>query len=464
MPSTFLERLRSIVGEKHIHLPEEVEPASVRDHSPGGDYSFEALVCPGTVGEVSEIVGVCNAHRVPLTPKGGGTGVTGGALPVTGGILLSLRRLDEIIEIDLPNRYAIVESGVITETFCTAVEAAGMYFPVVPGSKGSSFIGGNIAENAGSPKSCKYGTVKDWVLNLEVVLPTGEIIWTGSNVYKDVTGLNLTQLFAGSEGVLGIITKAVLKLIPRPLARRTLLAGFHDLGMACEAALDIGHCTLRPAALELITRSAIDLTAPFVKDSYPLLDPSVAAHLLLEWEEYTTQGLEVAVDTAYQKLQPYDPIDVFSGSSAGESEFIWTLRSRIGEAMTSGGCRYRDIDSCIPPAAVYAYLEAIGRIGVRYERQLICFGHVMDGNLHTMLLLSEEDPAVDAGGLTPLLTEIYNAALRLGGTISGEHGIGRLQQDFLPLQLSPTHLSVLRRIKKAFDPNLILNPGKMLLA
>jgi len=463
MPSTILQRLKAIVGEEHAYLPEEVDAASVKDHSLFADCPFEALVYPASPREIACIVDLCNQCQIPLTPRGGGTGVTGGALPVAGGILLSLRRLDRILHVDLSNRYAVVESGVITETFCTAIEAQGMYFPIYPGSKGSSFIGGNIAENAGSPRSCKYGTVKDFLLNLEVVLPTGEVIWTGANVYKDVTGLNLTQLFAGSEGVLGIITKAVLKIIPKPLKKRTLLAGFSDVRTACEAALSLSRGFIQPAAVELITRSAIDLTAPFVSANYPLLGPDVQAHVLLEWEEYTEAGLDLAVDESYKRLQAYDPVDVFSGISAGESDLLWSLRNRIGEAMTAQGCRYRDIDSCVPPANVFAYLESIDGIASRYGRRLICFGHAMDGNLHTMLLLPEGDSGVEALDLTSLLTDIYNAALSLGGTISGEHGIGCLQNEFLPLQLSATHLALMRRVKMAFDPRLILNPGKLLL-
>ena len=260
--SMFLEGLTDIVGADFIFTDEQTKSDYSKDHSFYSTCTFDVLVKPGSAREIAAILSLCNRFSKPVTPRGGGTGVTGGALTAKGGVMLSVERLDRIISIDVLNRYAIVEAGVITESLCNEIESKGMYFPVYPGSKAASFIGGNVAENAASPKSCKYGPIRNFVLNLEVVLPTGEIIWTGENVHKDVTGINLTQLFIGSEGVLGVITKVVLRILPRPTITRTILTGFRELSDACNACLELGGLSTAPSSVELITEGAIELTAP----------------------------------------------------------------------------------------------------------------------------------------------------------------------------------------------------------
>ncbi|MHA4810739.1 FAD-binding oxidoreductase [Flavitalea flava] len=458
-----IREMVNIVGKEYVFSSGEIMPDYAKDHSLHKDCPFEILVKPASPEEISAILQICCRFNIPVTPRGGGTGVTGGALPVKGGVVLSLERMDRILSIDVPNRYAIVETGVITEIFCDAVTANGMYYPVVPGSKGSSFIGGNLALNAGSPKSCRYGTTKDFVLNLQVVLSSGEIIWTGANVYKNSTGFNLTQLFIGSEGVLGIITKAVLKLLPRPASTKLLLAGFRNTKDACNASLALSRFATRPSAVELITESAISLTTPYLPEKYPLLYFPVKAHLLVEWEGFGDEDPDAVITGFSHLIGENDPVDILMGSTIQEMDLLWSLRRRIDTAMTNNGWLYRDIDACVPPDRVNDYLEMTGHIGKKNGRELISFGHVMDGNIHTMLLIEKEDIPENRLTEKVFLQEIYSAALSLGGTISGEHGIGCLQQEFLPLQLSERHLSLLRQIKSVFDPSHILNPGKLLL-
>ena len=460
---TLVQELEAIVGEEFVHTQEEIKHLYAKDQSPNAISSFDVVIRPASPEQIAAVFLVAVKYNIPVTPRGGGTGVTGGALPVEGGIVLSMERLNRILCVDIENRYVILESGVITEIFCQEVKKQDMYFPVAPGSKESSFIGGNIAENAGSPGSCKYGTFKDYVLNLEVVLATGEIIWTGSNVYKDVSGLNLTSLFVGSEGVLGIITKAVLKIIPEPQRSASVLIGFNQLEKACAAALRIARMSTTPAALELITKNAVEITKPFLPSNYPLLGSSVEAILLIEWKEHLSAVIESAVSECDRLLQLFDPGDIFMGTSAAENALIWSLRNKTGVAMTTNGFAYRDIDACVPPAAVYNYLQLINAIGKKYDLRIICFGHIMDGNIHTMLLSHKDESGHESTTLNKVLSEIYSAAISLGGTISGEHGIGNLQQEFLSLQLSKTHLNLMRQIKKLLDPKMILNPGKMLL-
>lgn len=459
----FTDQLISIVGEKYVLQGEAIEKRYTHDHSLLPGHAFEAFVKPASVGETAAIARLCHEYRIPLTVRGGGTGVTGGAIPLAGGVVLSCERLNRIVAIDAANRYASVESGVITQTFCDALEAEGLYYPVVPGSKGSSFIGGNLAMNAGSPRSCKYGSTADQVLNLEVVLCTGEVIGTGADVYKNVAGLDLTRLFIGSEGLLGIITRAVVKIFPLPSRRRLFLAGYRDLKTACDACLRVARSPLRPSAVELITEEALRLTAPYAPSGYPMISPDIRAQLLVE-----TEGAGFADDLPFELLEASGAVDILVGETTQERELLWGLRGRIDVAMTSNGWSYRDIDTCVPPAELYAYLREIEKIGTVHGQTLITFGHAMDGNMHTMLLFKERkapggradaDPLPD---MTPLLTDIYSTAIRMGGTISGEHGIGALQRDFLPLQFRPVELELMRRIKTAFDPFSILNPGKFL--
>jgi glycolate oxidase len=462
----FRDQLISIAGEEHVLIGDAIEKSYMHDHSLLRGNSLEALVKPGSLGETTAILRLCHEHRVALTIRGGGTGVTGGAVPLQGGVVLSCERLNRIISIDAANRYATVEAGVVTQTFCDALEAEGLYYPVVPGSKGSSFIGGNLAMNAGSPRSCKYGSTADQVLNLEVALATGEVIRTGADVYKNVAGLDLTRLFIGSEGVLGIITKAVVKIFPLPARRRLFLAGFRELKSACDACLLIARSPLRPSAVELMTEKAIRLTAPYVPSGYPMIKPDIRAQLLVEIELEHADGECFGDDHAGELLEASGAVDVAVGETAQERELLWGLRGRIDVAMTSVGWSYRDIDTCVPPARLYDYLQEVEKIGNAHGQSLITFGHAMDGNMHTMLLF--KDCKVSGGiacgnpfaEMTPLLTELYTIAIRMGGTITGEHGIGALQREFLPLQFSPIELELMRRIKTAFDPYSILNPGK----
>jgi len=449
----FVQALEKIVGSGNWWPIPGENPAGIHP---------AILVTPENTRAISSLLKLCNAAGMPVTPQGGGTGVTGGAYPFKGGVVLSLKRLDQIISIEKQNRFAVVEAGVITETFCEAVESAGMYFPIQPGSKGSSFIGGNLALNAGSPKSCKYGTFKDYVLNLEVVLPTGEIIWTGANVHKNATGLNLTQLFVGSEGTLGIITKAVLKILPKPSHSRVFVAGFSTLETACQACLVLAEMSGKPSGIELITEEAIVETAVFIPKHYPMLQPPVTTHVLVEAECNSQMEMDLFVEEVFAKLSELKPHDTVMGATSQEKDFLWLLRKSIEMAMTSNGRNYRDIDACVPPDALYCYLTAARSLAREHHRTLISFGHAMDGNLHTMLL-TEAGEKHDPESERAFLTKMYGVAVSLRGAISGEHGIGMLQQEFLPIQLSAKHLSLAKALKSVFDPAHILNPGKLLM-
>jgi glycolate oxidase len=455
-----IDELKKIVGDKYLFSGVDIDPGYGRDQSPYAGFEFDLLVKPGTVAETAGVARVCNQWRVPLTIRGGGTGVTGGALPVHGGVVLSTERLNRIITIDRKNRYAVVEAGVVTKSFCDALEACGMYFPVVPGSSGSSFIGGNLAVNAGSPRSCKYGTIDHQVLNLELVLANGAIIETGANVYKNAAGFNITRLLVGSQGMLGIITKAVLKILPLPRGRRTFLAGFRHLESAINVCHTVAASGIRPSAVELITEGAIRLARPLALPGYPMFSPGLQAQVLIELEDDGIANIDWLTDWLAGILKSGDAEDIIMGTTEQEGEVLWSLRNRIGEAMTRHNLSYRDIDSCVPPARLFEFLQAVDEMGEKYGHSLVIFGHAMDGNIHTMLLFQKDGGAKQDAD--KLLACLYGTVVRLGGTITGEHGVGLLQRDWQPLQFPRHHLELLIRVKEAFDPRQILNPGKLM--
>jgi len=460
----FIEELTAMVGSDYIITSEEAKIDYSTDGSALPIFPFEVLAKPASAKEIAGIFQVCSKYNKPVTPRGGGSGVTGGALPVKGGVVLSLERLNKIVAVDIANGFAIVESGVITADFLRRIEGEDMFFPIAPGSKNVSFIGGNIAENSGSPGSCRYGSMGDLVVNLEVVLPTGEVMWTGANVYKNASGFNLTRLFAGSEGVLGIITKAVLKILPKPFFKRSILAQFSSLQDACNCVLKLGRLPSRPGCVELISEDAIRMTLPFVTGEYPFSAASVGTHLLIEVEGASQTVVEFELDQIVELFDKIGGVSFVLADTEEESVGLWKVRNAIHLAMTSNGSHYRDIDSCVPPACLYSYLKDIMLLTQRYDQKMVFFGHALDGNLHTMLLFSgDEKNRSDGPAVRSLLPEIFSIVISLGGSISGEHGIGCLQQEFLPLQYSQKHLQLMRQIKSVFDPQGILNPGKLFL-
>lgn len=420
-------------------------------------YPFDILLKPSSPGEISEILRICARYGIPVTPRGGGSGVTGGALPVKRGVVLSMERLNRVIDVNPLDGYVIAEAGVVTATLCQAVREAGGYFPVEPTSSHSSFIGGNVASNAGSVKSCKYGKTGEYVLNLEVVLPSGEIIWTGSNLRKNSSGPNLTQLFVGSEGMLGVITKVVYRLVSPPPGEILVLAAFQNPADACQAVMDIKRSGLFPSEVELIGRRALHLTARFLGEPMPMVNDSISAHLLVCLDK--RPGDHSLTDLAFHILEKYAGENIFVGDTQSEKDRLRKIRLNIGAAMTGQNRKYRDIDVCIPLSCLDRYIRKVEDIGEEQEITIACFGHALDGNLHTMLVVDRVDENGD-GKLDRVARSIYEYAATIGGVISGEHGIGLLQKEYLPLQYSRSQLELMNKIKDLFDPAGILNPGK----
>lgn len=455
-----LDTFRQIVGAQYVFVDEEVLYNYSHDETEHLSFLPDVVIKPRTPEEISAIMKICNEYCIPVTPRGGGTGLSGGALPHLGGVLLSMERLNTILEIDERNLQVTTEPGVITEVLQDAVKEKGLFYPPDPSSKGSCFIGGNIAENSGGPKAVKYGVVKDYVINLEVVLPTGEIIWTGANVLKNSTGYNLTQLMVGSEGTLGIVTKIVLKLIPLPKYDLLMLVPFQSLEKAGEAVSAIFRAGFTPSALELVEIDALKITAAMVGASVVAVTEDTAAHLIIEVDGNNVDVLMQEMEAIAELMVQYEGGEVYFADDAQQKAELWKLRRRAAEAVKLEGYTIEE-DTVVPRAELPALIHGVKELGKQYNFFSVCYGHAGDGNLHVRIKKpgtqnSQEDPEIQAA-----IRAMFELVRGLGGTISGEHGIGLVQKDFMDIMFTEAQFRLFREIKKAFDPNNILNAGKI---
>jgi len=455
-----LESFINIVGRSAVFVDQEVLSNYAHDETEDLHFLPDVVIKPSSAQEISGILKICNQYKIPVTPRGAGTGLSGGALPHLGGVLLSIERLNKIIEIDERNLQVITESGVITEVLQDAVKAKGLFYPPDPSSRGSCMIGGNISENSGGPKAVKYGVVKDYVINLEVVLPGGEIIWTGANVLKNATGYNLTQLIVGSEGTLGIVTKAVLKLIPLPKYDLLMLVPFKDPVNACAAVSSIFMGGYTPSALEFMERDALEFTRQFVDNCIVPLDDDVQAHLLIEVDGNNTDVLMKEIEGISEIVFQFDCGEILFAEDAQQKAELWKLRRRVAEAVKANSI-YKEEDTVVPRAELPSLLKGVKEIGKKYGFRSVCYGHAGDGNLHVNIIKGNLTDEQWNGSLKKGIVEIFQLVKTLGGTISGEHGIGLVQKEYLPIMFTETELFLMKQIKKIFDPNNILNAGKI---
>jgi glycolate oxidase len=430
-------------------------------HDETEDLSFlpELIIKPNTTAQISSILRYCNQEKIPVTPRGGGTGLSGGALPVYGGVVLSLERLNKIIAIDERNLQATVEAGVINQVFQEAVIEKGLFYPPDPASKGSCQMGGNLAEGAGGPKAVKYGVTRDYVLNVEVVLPNGEIIWTGANVLKNSTGYNLTHLMVGSEGTLGIITKIVFRLIPYPTQNLVMLVPFFSAEKACEAVSAVFRAGLTPSAMEFMERDAIDWVLQFIEVKVPV-KPEIQAHLLIEVDGNDLDALFKDCEKITEIMENFGCDEVLFADTAQQKEDLWRMRRNVAEAVKSHSV-YKEEDTVVPRAELPKLLKGVKDIGKRYGFKSVCYGHAGDGNLHVNIIKETMSDADWNNKLPEGIREIFQLCVALGGTISGEHGIGWVQKQYLNIAFDDTRIALQKGIKNLFDPNHILNPGKI---
>lgn len=453
--------LKQICGDEHVFT--DMDRLSHYGHDETEDLQFNpaVVVCPDSALQIAEIMRIANAEHIPVTPRGAGTGLSGGALPVYGGILLSTERLNQILEIDERNLQATVEPGVINQVFRDAIEAKGLFYPPDPASRGSCFLGGNLAENAGGPRAVKYGTTKDYILNCEVVLPSGEIIWTGANVLKNSTGYNLTQLMIGSEGTLGVVTKIVFRLIPLPTKNLIMLVPFYSPERACEAVSAVFRAGFTPSAMEFMERDAIDYVLQFVDVKIPVKDTH-KAHLLIEVDGNDLDVLFKECEQISELMYQFDCDEVMFADTADQKNDLWKMRRSVGEAVKSHSV-YKEEDTVVPRAELPRLLKGVKAIGAKYGFRSVCYGHAGDGNLHVNIIkdtMSDDDWK----NKVPLgIREIFQLCVELKGTISGEHGIGFVQKGYMDIAFNTTQIDLQKGIKRLFDPNNILNPGKMFM-
>jgi glycolate oxidase len=431
-------------------------------HDETEDLSFlpEVVLKPISPEEVSEILTYCNEKNIAVTPSGARTGLSGGALPIHKGVALSMEKFNRILHIDEKNHQVTTEPGVITQVLQNAVKEKGLFYPPDPASKGSCFIGGNVSENSGGPKAVKYGVTKDYVLNLEVVLPTGEIIWTGANVLKNATGYNLTQLIVGSEGTLAVITKIVLRLIPHPTHDLLMLVPFFDAEKACEAVAAIFRAGITPSGLEFMERDALTWTQKFTGDRTIEVKENHAAHLLIEVDGFNQELLMTECERIMEVLETFETDEILFAESEAQKNSLWSLRRKVGEAVKSQSI-YKEEDTVVPRYELPRLLHHVKTIGKKYGLHSVCYGHAGDGNLHVNIIkgdLSDEQWEID---LPKAIRELFTEVVRLGGTLSGEHGIGLVQQSYMDIAFPEVSLNLMRNIKVVFDPKGILNPGKI---
>ena len=448
--------LQSIVGEEYISQDDKILDDFSADALKKGR-TPDCVIWPGSVDEVAEIASLCNQHRVALTPRGGGTGYSGGAVPSEGGVVLSMQRLNRILEIDRRNLVAVVEPNVITANLQDEVEKQNLFYPPDPASSSLSAIGGNVAECAGGPRAFKYGTTKAYVLGVQAVLPTGEIIETGGKTVKNVVGYDLTKLLVGSEGTLAIITKVILRLIPKPAARKTLLVDFSTLDMAIDVVEEIIDSGIVPSAIEILDHECLAA----MKDSLGLrkYDFDLMARLILE-----VDGSEKAVEEEGKKLlkvcQNKEGVYIEIASSEEDRQGIWEERRGLSIALRNLAPVKINHDVVVPKGNVLKLFDVIQRLRDEFHLPIPSFGHVGDGNIHVNILFNPSDQS-ESDRARAAEEALFRGVIDLEGSISGEHGIGFTKAKYLRYEVSSDAIDLMKRLKEAFDPNEILNPSKI---
>jgi len=449
-----LNELKEIVGPSHLFTsPEELVV-----------YSYDAtrtealpwaVARPASAREVSDILILANRERFPVVPRGAGTGMSGGSVPVQGGVVLSLERMNAISEIDEENMFAVVGPGVVTGELQREVESWGLMYPPDPASQQFCTLGGNVAECAGGLRAVKYGVTKDYVLGLEVVLPTGEIIQTGARTIKSVAGYDLTRLIIGSEGTLGVITKIILKLLPLPESVETVAAFFSDIDSAAKASSKIISSRIIPRALEFVDQAALRAVENYLKQD---LSGGAAAMLLIEVDGPAI-STKVEIDYIEALCRQYGAVKVKKAENDAEREYFWKARRSISAALYTIKPKKINEDIVVPRSRIPDILREMAGIAKRHGLLIVNFGHAGDGNIHTNIMIDD----ADLPRAKEAVKEIFESVLRMNGSITGEHGIGMTKAAYLPMEVGPAALDAMKKIKKALDPNNILNPGKIFL-
>ncbi len=457
---TDLAFFRSVIGDAYVITSHEGLEKYAKDETEDLRFYPEVVLKPSCTEEISRVMKYCNEHLIPVSPRAAGTGLSANSLCIYGGVMLTIERLNKIINIDEKNLQVITEPGVITEHLQNTVKEKGLYYPPDPSSRGSSFIGGNVACNSGGPRAVKYGVVKDFVLNLEVVLASGEVIWTGANVLKNSTGYNFTQLMVGSEGTLGIVTKIVLKLVPHPKFNLVLLAPFTSMEQAAGAVAAIFQAGIVPSCLEFMERDAIDWVCKWLGDvTIPIAD-DVRANLLIELDGNDMDVLYKESEKLYEVLTGFECGEILFADSDAQKADLWRMRRNVANAVKTTSVTIEE-DTVVPRFYLPQLMVHIKEVGRKYNFRSVCYGHAGDGNIHVRIIkdnLTDEQWKIE---VPKGVREIFQKVVELGGTISGEHGIGWVQRRYMDVKFPAMHLDLMRGVKAVFDPRGILNPGKI---
>ncbi len=453
--TALIKELEDIVGKDGV-LASKEERICYSYDAQLSEAMPDVVVIPENAGQISKIMKLANRRKVKVVPRGSGTGLSGGSVPVNGGILLLLRKLDKIITIDRENLMGVAESGVVTARFCEAAEKVGLMYPPYPSSYKTSMLGGNIASNAGGVMGLKYGVTGDYVMGMEVVLPTGEIIKTGANTVKSVSGYDLTGLLVGSEGTLCIVTEATLKLVPKPEFTQSLLVVFNDIESAAKSVSEIISAGIIPSALEIMDNATINAIEDFKKIGMPKTADAV---LLIE-----ADGIKEAVEKDAARIsdicEKLNAESIKTAKTISESKELWEARTSALPALARIKPTTMLEDVTVPRGCVPEMITYIQQIAKKYDIMIGTFGHIGDGNLHPTILTDKRDRE-EMERVEKAIEEIFKTAIELGGTVSGEHGVGLTKSRFLKMEKGKEGIEVMRAIKNALDPNNILNPGKI---
>jgi glycolate oxidase len=455
LPNKVIEQLKAIVGPDNVATEKQDlicygYDATQMEFLPG------AVVHPADPEEVAAVLKLANRERFPVFPRGAGSGFTGGSLPKAGGVVLVTTRMNRILRIDTENLIAEVEPGVVTETFQIAVEKLGLFYPPDPASLKFSTLGGNVAENAGGPRCVKYGVTRDFVMGLEVVLPSGEIIRTGTETYKAVVGYDLTRLLCGSEGTLGVITKIIFKLLPLPEAKKTMLTIFDSIDGAAKAVSTIIGNKIIPTTLEFMDYATLQC----VERRFNLGIPPEGRAVLLIEVDGDRDLIEKQAARIQELIAPLGLVQCKIAKDAAESEELWRVRRLVSPSLRDVNPHKFNEDIVVPRSQVPVVIRRIEQIQQKYDIPIVNFGHAGDGNIHVNVMINKEIPGQEEKA-HEAIKEIFQAALDLNGTMSGEHGVGLAKQPYIELELTPVQIATMQSIKLALDPNNILNPGKI---
>jgi glycolate oxidase len=454
--ASFRESITEAVGAERVRDDEQSRAAYAAD-ALGQGHLPDLVVLPRTAAEIAQLARLCTDHRVPLVVRGAGTGYTGGAVPTLGGVVVSLEQMNRILEIDQVNLLAVVEPNVINGDLQRAVERVGLFYPPDPASLESSSIGGNVAECAGGPRAFKYGTTKRYVLALQAVLPTGQIVRTGSKAVKNVVGYDLTQLLVGSEGTLAIITEVTLRLIPKPPVRATLSATFSNVRQAVDAVTGLISHRVVPAAIELIDGESLRAVEQHLGRSVVPADST--AMIIVECD-----GVQAAVDEERRLVEAAcreaGATHLRFAANEIERDEVWSVRRQLSLALRATGLLKINHDVVVPRGRVPQLLDAVGELAREFRLQIASFGHAGDGNIHVNLMVNQQD-GDELARARQAERRLFERVVALEGSISGEHGIGFAKAPYLSIELSPEEIALMKRVKAAFDPAGILNPGKI---